>query len=124
MAQEELARLDARARQVHREHPRCANCGRAKYKSPVKGAAVKRTDAYAFCRNERCALFERDQTTLVRVADLLIDLGTPEGRDALVHLSDAWIARRSEGEPSPAIVDETDPKGSLEIGSGPAETDD
>jgi hypothetical protein len=113
MAQEELARLDARARQVHREHPRCASCGRAKYKSAVKGAAVKKTDPYAFCRNETCALFERDQSTVVRAADLLIDLGTPEGRDALVHLSNAWIARRSEGKPSATVVDETDPKGSL-----------
>jgi hypothetical protein len=120
MAQEELARLDARARQVHREHPRCANCGRAKYKSLVKGAAVKRTDAYAFCRNERCALFERDQTTLVRVADLLIDLGTTEGRDALVMLSNAWIARRHPGTATGAIADETDPKGSLGVGSAPA----
>ena len=120
MAQEELARLDARARQVHREHPRCANCGRAKYKSPVKGAAVRRTDAYAFCRNERCVLFERDQTTVLRVADLLIDLGTTEGRDALVMLSNAWIARRHPGTAKGAIVDETDPKGSLGVGSAPA----
>lgn len=119
MAQEELASLDARARQVHREHPRCANCGRAKYKSPIKGAAVKRTDPYAFCRNDTCALFERDQTTVVRVADLLIDLGTTEGRDALVMLSNAWIARRYPAPATGASVDETDPNGSLGVGSAP-----
>ncbi len=123
MAQEALARLDARARQVHREHPRCASCGRAKYKSAVKGAAVKKTDPYAFCRDETCALFERDQTTVVRVADMLIDLGTTAGRDALVKLSNAWIAQRQPETATGAIVDGTDPKGSLGVGSASAGDD-
>lgn len=45
---------------VHPKHPPCPSCSRALYKSPVKGAAVKKSDPWAFCRNKKCASFERN----------------------------------------------------------------
>ncbi len=96
MATEETSTLIAKAKQVHRAHPRCAACNRAKYKSPNKGALVKKHEPYAFCRNRDCTLFELDQSTIVRVADLLLDLGSSDGREALLKLSDGWIAARRE----------------------------
>lgn len=36
------------------KHPPCPKCGRALYKSKEKGAAVKKDDPFAYCRNEKC----------------------------------------------------------------------
>jgi hypothetical protein len=38
----------------HPKHPKCECCGKALYKSPTKGAAVKKSDPWAFCRNGGC----------------------------------------------------------------------
>lgn len=42
---------------IHQKHPKCPKCGKALYKSPIKGSPVKKSDPYAFCRNEKCEVF-------------------------------------------------------------------
>lgn len=45
----------------HPPHPKCPTCGRAMYKSPTKGAKVRKADPWAFCRNETCQKCGVDQ---------------------------------------------------------------
>lgn len=95
MVEEYRMQQDARLRRLHRPHPRCVGCSRALYKTLDKGAPVRAKDRFRFCRNgATCPLFKRDQSTTIRVGDVLLDLGTTEGADALAMLSRSWIAAR------------------------------
>jgi hypothetical protein len=46
----------------HPEHPRCSECNKAMYKTMNKGQPVKKDDPWAFCRNDACELYGKDQT--------------------------------------------------------------
>ena len=50
---------------IHQKHPKCPECGKALYKSPIKGKPVKKTDPYAFCRNPKCKVFENPLETTI-----------------------------------------------------------
>lgn len=127
MSEEDHAQQDARLRRIHRPHPRCICCSRALYKTMDKGAPVRARDKFRFCRNgATCLLFGRDQSTTVRVGDVLLDLGTTDGTNALMALSQSWIAARKFELPTAAVVNLesnfTDPKGSLAVGFTPVDS--
>ena len=46
---------------AHPPHPKCPECGKAMYKA-MYGRAVKKEDAWAFCRNPSCSLCGKDQS--------------------------------------------------------------
>jgi hypothetical protein len=46
----------------HPPHPKCPSCGRALYKSALKGGKVAKGDPWAFCRNEACVHHGVNQT--------------------------------------------------------------
>jgi len=46
---------------AHPPHPKCPECGKAMYKA-MYGRAVKKGDAWAFCRNPNCSLHGKDQS--------------------------------------------------------------
>lgn len=46
----------------HPVHPKCPGCGRSMYKASEKGAKVKKTDPWRYCRNKACDLFGVDQS--------------------------------------------------------------
>ena len=47
---------------AHPPHPRCPKCGKAMYKTMVKGKAVAKTDPWAYCRNQDCELYGKNQS--------------------------------------------------------------
>jgi len=51
---------------AHPPHPKCPRCGKSMYKAQAKGARVKKTDPWAYCRNENCVLCTVDQVKSVQ----------------------------------------------------------
>jgi hypothetical protein len=39
---------------VHEKHPPCPRCGKAMYKTSAVGKPSRKSDPYAFCRNDKC----------------------------------------------------------------------
>lgn len=56
------AKVDKRKQGTHPVHPKCPSCKKAMYKTMEKGKVVKKTDPWAFCRNEKCELHGKDQS--------------------------------------------------------------
>lgn len=52
----------------HPSHPKCPSCGLSLYKSPVKGAKVKPSDPWKFCRNAHCSSFSGEELVSVEKA--------------------------------------------------------
>lgn len=48
----------------HPPHPRCPFCGKAIYKTMIKGKWVKKSDPWAFCRNRACKEYGNNQSGL------------------------------------------------------------
>ena len=60
---------------THPAHPRCSECGKALYKSAVKGKKVRKADPYKFCRNPDCSL--RVEESVKRLGDMMTQPHVP-----------------------------------------------
>ena len=47
---------------AHPPHPKCPECGKAMYKTMVKGKTVATDDPWAYCRNQDCPLYGKNQS--------------------------------------------------------------
>lgn len=71
---------------AHPKHPACPQCGKAMYKTMEKGKAVKKTDPWAYCRNDDCPQKGVDQSGLVKEA---ATEGTEDGAEEVVTPEEA-----------------------------------
>lgn len=83
---------------IHQKHPKCPECGKALYKSPIKGAPVNKVDPYAFCRNPECKVSKSPLLPVVSGEPDAIGKARRRIRKLLASRPDAMQLIKSRGE--------------------------
>jgi len=77
----------------HPPHPRCPECGKAMYKTMVKGASVKKSEPWAYCRNESCSKYGVDQSGVIDQTALPVKVKAPAGPQEEIDPTDEASAK-------------------------------